>query len=38
MKKAPHSIGFNTIEFYVSDSRKASRKLTPEHGLACVIS
>jgi len=37
VKVAPHNIGFNTIEFYASDSGKASRKLALEHGLACVI-
>jgi hypothetical protein len=38
MKKAPHNIGFKSLEFYASDSWKASSKLTLEHNLACVIS
>jgi len=38
VKKAPHSIGFNIIEFHASDSGKASRKLRLERGLACVTS
>jgi hypothetical protein len=38
VRKAPYNIGFKSLEFYASDSWKASGKLTFEHNLACVIS